>query len=69
MQLYEFVELFGEWGGYVGIFIGLSFLDIVYWLTGMINQKINSIVDRIKEREGERRREREREGGRERERE
>ena len=45
LQLYEFVELFGEWGGYLGIFIGLSFLDIVYWITGMIDQKINSIVE------------------------
>ena len=46
LQLYEFVELFGEWGGYLGIFIGLSFLDIVYWISGMIDQKINSIVER-----------------------
>ena len=46
LQLYEFVEFFGEWGGYFGIFIGLSFLDIVYWLTGMIDQKINSINER-----------------------
>ena len=42
LQLYEFVEFFGEWGGYLGIIIGTSFLDTVPWLTGMINRMVNS---------------------------
>ena len=40
-QLYEFIEFVGEVGGYVGFVMGLSILDLVLWLTGMIDQKIN----------------------------
>ena len=45
-QLYEFVEFIGEWGGYVEVLIGGSILNIVLWLTGIIDGKIKVMEDR-----------------------
>ena len=45
-QLYEFVEFIGEWGGYVEVLIGGSVLNIVLWLTRIIDGKIKAMEDR-----------------------
>ena len=35
--------MIGEIGGYIGLLIGVSFLDIVMMFTAMIEKKINEL--------------------------